>query len=140
MKPTWTCLNKEKNLCLRIYKNHVYIQYRYARKWSETGFVSRFAETGKESTNHKLCFISFVWVTVQLVVPQFGKTTIAYAILWKNLMTICVSKCITIMFVQCTVFRMAKYFEALFWALLPAFTVCLLFRMSFKFIYTYIYY
>ena len=36
----------------------------------------------------------------KLVVPQFGKTTIAYAILWKNLMTICVSKCITIMFVQ----------------------------------------
>ena len=87
--------------------------------------------------NYNLCFISFVWVTVQLVVPQFGKTpsTIAYAILRKNLMTICVSKCITIMFVQCTVFRMAKYFEALFWALLPAFTVCLLFRMSFKFIY-----
>ena len=78
----------------------------------ETRFASRFAEAGNE-------------------------TTIAYAILRKNLTTICVSKCITIMFVQCTVFRIAKYFEALFWALLPAFTVCLLFRMSFKFIYIY---
>ena len=40
--------------------------------------------------NYKLCFISFVWLTIQLVVPQFGKTlsTIAYAILRKNLMTI----------------------------------------------------
>ena len=64
--------------------------------------------------NYKLCFISFVWLTVQLVVPQFGKTpsTIAYAILRKNLMTICVSKCITIMFVQCTLYSV-QYLELL---------------------------